>query len=39
MLIQKKQNKKTKKATKNPNTEDDKSFQYVVTIALNYEKI
>ena len=27
---------KKKKATINPNTEDDKSFQYVVTVALNY---
>ena len=30
---------KKKKATINPNTEDDKCFQYVVTVALNYAYI
>ena len=30
---------KNKKATINPKSSDDKSFQYALTIALNYEKI
>ena len=30
---------KKKKATMNPKNADDKYFQYVVTVALNYEKI
>ena len=30
---------KKKKATMNPKNTDDKYFQYVVTVALNYEKI
>ena len=29
---------KKKKATINPKNTDDKCFQYVVTIALNYEE-
>ena len=28
-----------KKPTINPKNEDDKCFQYVATVALNYEKI
>ena len=30
---------KNKKATINPKTNDDKCFQYALTVALNYEKI
>ena len=30
---------KNKKATKNPNNNDNKCFQYALTVALNYEKI
>ena len=30
---------KKKKATANPKTEDDKSFQYSATVALIYEEI
>ena len=30
---------KTKKATINSKNNDDKCFQYAVTVALNYEKI
>ena len=30
---------KNKKATINPKNNDDKCFQYVLTVALNYEKI
>ena len=30
---------KTKKATINPKNNDNKSFQYALTVALNYEKI
>ena len=30
---------KNKKATTNPKNEDDKCFQYVATVALNYEEI
>ena len=30
---------KKKKATTNPKTEDDKSFQYAATVALIYEEI
>ena len=30
---------KNKKATINPKNEDDKCFQYVTTVALNYEEI
>ena len=30
---------KKKKATINPKNEDDKFFQYAVTVALNYEEI
>ena len=30
---------KNKKATINPKNEDDKCFQYDLTIALNYEQI
>ena len=30
---------KKKKATINPKNTDDKCFQYVVTVALNYEEI
>ena len=30
---------KNKKATINPNNNDNKCFQYVLTVALNYEKI
>ena len=30
---------KNKKATINPNNNDNRCFQYVLTVALNYEKI
>ena len=30
---------KNKKATINPQNEDDKCFQYATTVALNYKKI
>ena len=30
---------KNKKTTINPKSNDDKSFQYALTVALNYEKI
>ena len=30
---------KDKKATINPKNDDDKCFQYVLTVALNYEQI
>ena len=30
---------KNKKATINPKNNDDKCFQYVVTVALNYKQI
>ena len=30
---------KNKKATMNPKNNDDKCFQYALTVALNYEKI
>ena len=30
---------KNKKATINPKSNDDKCFQYAVTVALNYEQI
>ena len=30
---------KNKKATINPNNNDNKCFQYALTVALNYEKI
>ena len=30
---------KNKKATINPKNSDDKCFQYVLTVALSYEKI
>ena len=30
---------KNKKATINPKNNDDKCFQYALTVALNYEKI
>ena len=30
---------KKKKAKINPNNKDDKCFQYVATVALNYEEI
>ena len=30
---------KNKEATINPKNEDDKCFQYAVTVALNYEEI
>ena len=30
---------KNKKATINPKNNDDKCFQYAVTVALNYQKI
>ena len=30
---------KNKKTTINPKTKDDKCSQYVLTVALNYEKI
>ena len=31
--------KRKKKATINPKTDDDKCFQYVVMVALNYAEI
>ena len=30
---------KNKKGTINPKNKDEKSFQYALTVALNYEKI